>query len=73
MAFLIKEISEKSLPKKENKPLMRKAKNLFKLSIEIKSTFGNDTNFSKTLINTNYLFKEKFQKIYTKKNDRNLR
>ena len=52
---------------------MRKAKDHSKLSIEIKSTFGNDTNFSKTLINTNYLFKEKFQEIYTKKNDRNLR
>ena len=46
---------------------MRKAKNLSKLSIEIKSTFGNDINFSKTSINTNYLFKEKFQEICTKK------
>ena len=73
MVFLIKEISEKSLLKKKNKPIMRKAKDHSKLSIEIKSTFGNDTNFSKTLINTNYLFKEKFQEIYTKKNDRNLR
>ena len=73
MAFLTKEISEKSLLKKKNRPIICKAKGPSKLSIEIKSTFGNGTSFSKTSINTNYLFKEKFQEIYTKKNDRNLR
>ena len=57
----------KIFAKKENKPIMRKTKDPSKLSIEIKSTFGNGTNFSKTSINTNYLFKEKFQEICTKK------
>ena len=46
---------------------MREAKNLSKLSIEIKSTFRNDTSFSKTSINTNELLKENFQEIYVKK------
>ena len=53
--------------KKENKPIMRKAKDPSKLSIEIKSTFGNDTSFSKTSINTNELLKENFQEICVKK------
>ena len=57
----------KSFAKKENKPIMRKAKDPSKLSIEIKSTFGNDTSFSKTSINTNDLLKENFQEICTKK------
>ena len=46
---------------------MRKAKDPSKLSIKIKSTFGNDTSFSKTSINTNDLLKENFQEICTKK------
>ena len=46
---------------------MRKAKDPSKLSIEIKSTFGNDTSFSKTSINTNELLKENFQEICVKK------
>ena len=57
----------KIFAKKENKPIMRKAKDRSKLSIEIKSTFGNDTSFSKTSINTNDLLKENFQEICTKK------
>ena len=46
---------------------MGKAKDRSKLSIEIKSTFGNDTSFFKTSINTNDLLKENFQEICTKK------
>ena len=57
----------KIFAKKENKSIMRKAKDPSKLSIEIKSTFGNDTSFSKTSINTNDLLKENFQEICTKK------
>ena len=57
----------KIFAKKENKPIMRKAKDHSKLSIEIKLTFENDTSFSKTSINTNDLLKENFQEICTKK------
>jgi hypothetical protein len=57
----------KIFAKKENKPIMRKAKDPSKLSIEIKSTFENNTTFSKTSLNVNESLKENFQAICAKK------